>query len=317
MDSRTTDFRRRFVRWPAASRDPLHVEHIRERAGKAPGAREVKLSIVMPVYNEERTVASAVRAALSATYPCEVELIIVDDGSSDRTPQILEAVRDPRAIVHRHPTNLGKGAALQTAAELATGTHMVPFDADLEYSPADLPQMLEPVLHGRCDVVYGTRLFGAHTMYQSYRHAMGNRIMTLAANVLFDAYLSDLHTCLKLIPVDLFRSLELRENGFGLDTEITAKILRAGIRPFEVPVSYHSRSYAHGKKITARHGIECLVILARVRFTEPARRERVLEVVADRQLHADEVPPADGVIEADFRPRERQAAEAARGSATG
>src|SRR3954447_11069553 len=156
--------------------------------------------------------------------------------------------------------------------------------------------MLEPVIHGRCDVVYGTRLFGAHTMYQSYRHAMGNRLMTLAANLLFDAYLRDLHTCLKLVPTELFRSLDLRENGFGLDTEITAKLLKAGIRPFEVPVSYHSRSHALGKKITWKHGVECLRILARVRCA--GRAEPVLTEVANGQLHADEVLD---VIAAGFR----------------
>jgi glycosyltransferase involved in cell wall biosynthesis len=316
MDRRTTDFRRRFTRPSVAGRDPQHIDRIRSRGRGARGPRRVKLSIVMPVFNEERTVAQAVKAVLSARYPCDVQLIVVDDGSTDATPRILDAIRDPRAVVHHHPRNLGKGAALQTAARLATGSHLVPFDADLEYSPDDLPQMLEPVINGRCDVVYGTRLFGAHTMYQSYRHAMGNRLMTLAANLLFDSYLRDLHTCLKLVPTELFRSLDLRENGFGLDTEITAKLLKAGIRPFEVPVSYHSRSYALGKKITARHGIECLRILARVRLAEPARRERVLDAVADNQVHADEVLDAVEVIEADFRPRDH-AGSPDRRSATG
>jgi hypothetical protein len=126
-------------------------------------------------------------------------------------------------------------------------------------------------------VVYGTRLFGANTRYQSYRHAVGNRALTLAANLMFDAYLSDLHTCLKLMPLDLFRRFELREHGFGLDTEITALILQRGIRPFEVPVSYHSRSHDEGKKITYGHGVECLQVLARVRFSRfRLRRARSL-----------------------------------------
>src|SRR2546426_4230179 len=188
------------------------------RSHGTPRASALKLSILMPAFNEAATLAEAVDAVLSTAYPCDIELVIVDDGSTDATPDILGEIADPRVIAYRHPRNMGKGAALQTAAAIARGTHMVPFDADLEYSPADLPSMLEPVLEGRCEVVYGTRLFGVNTRYQSYRHGVGNRALTLAANVMFDAYLSDLHTCLKLMPLDLFRSFDLRENGFGLDT---------------------------------------------------------------------------------------------------
>ncbi len=231
----------------------------------------MKLSILMPAFNEQRTIADTVASVLRTRYPCDFELIIIDDGSSDATGKILTALNHPKAFVAAHPRNLGKGAALQTAAQMATGTHLVPFDADLEYDPADLVAMVIPVLQGRCRVVYGARLFGANTRYQSYTHAVGNRALTFAANVLFDAYLSDIHTCLKLMPVDLFRELQLHENGFGLDTEITAKLLKRGIRPFEVPVSYHSRSSASGKKITWRDGIECLAVLGRIRFHE--RRE--------------------------------------------
>ncbi|HEY3021986.1 MAG TPA: glycosyltransferase family 2 protein [Solirubrobacteraceae bacterium] len=244
------------------------------RSHGRPRASTLKLSILMPAYNEAATLAHAVDAVLSTPYPCEVELVIVDDGSTDATPEILGEVADPRVVVYRHPRNMGKGAALQTAAAIARGTHMVPFDADLEYSPADLPRLLEPVLEGRCEVVYGTRLFGVNTRYQSYRHGVGNRALTFAANLMFDAYLSDLHTCLKLMPLELFRSFDLRENGFGLDTEITARILKSGIRPFEVPVSYHSRSYDEGKKITSVHGVECLHVLARVRFGSVRGRAR-------------------------------------------
>jgi glycosyltransferase involved in cell wall biosynthesis len=234
----------------------------------------VRLSVLMPAYNEERTLNEAIAAVLGARYPCEIELIVVDDGSHDATGEHLREIDDPRVTVFHHPRNMGKGAALLTAAGIASGTHMVPFDADLEYAPEDISRMLEPVLAGRCDVVYGSRLFGVNTRYQSYRHAVGNRALTTLANVLFDSYLSDLHTCLKLIPLDLFRSLDLRETGFGLDTEITAKILKRGIRPFEVPVSYHSRSVDAGKKITYRDGFECLQVLTRIRF-----RRRALTVV--------------------------------------
>ena len=231
-----------------------------------------KLSIVMPVFNEQRTIARAVGQVLRTELPCEFELIIVNDGSTDGTSEILRALNHPAARVIEHPRNLGKGAALQTGAAVATGTHFVPFDADLEYDPADLARLITPVMQGRCDVVYGVRLFGANTRYQSYRHAMGNRALTLAASLMFDASLTDLHTCLKLVPVDLFRELDLTEDGFGLDTEITAKLLARGIPPFEIPVSYHSRSTAHGKKITWRDGVECLQVLARVRCSAAVRR---------------------------------------------
>ena len=241
------------------------------------------LSIVMPVYNEERTVARAIAEVLSAELPCDFELIVVNDGSTDRTSEILRALRHPRARVIDHPRNLGKGAALQTGGAVARGTHIVPFDADLEYEPDDLGRLIAPIMQGRCEVVYGVRLFGAHTRYQSYRHRLGNRALTLAASLMYDASLSDIHTCLKLLPVDLFRELELSEDGFGLDTEITAKLLARGTPPFEVPVTYHSRSVQSGKKINWRDGVQCLRVLARVRSR--ARRRRV-EHPADDPLEA-------------------------------
>jgi len=229
----------------------------------------------MPVFNEQRTIARAVGQVLRTELPCELELIIVNDGSTDGTSEILRALNHPAACVIEHPRNLGKGAALQTGAAVASGTHFVPFDADLEYDPADLARLVTPVIAGRCDVVYGVRLFGANTRYQSYRHALGNRALTLAASIMFDASLTDIHTCLKLLPVALFRDLCLSEDGFGLDTEITAKLLARGISPFEIPVSYHSRSTAYGKKITWRDGVECLQVLARVRAARPSRSEAV------------------------------------------
>jgi glycosyltransferase involved in cell wall biosynthesis len=203
---------------------------------------------------------------LSTEYPCDIELIVVDDGSTDRTAALLSAFRDDRVIVYRHPVNQGKGAALRSAAGLATGTHLLPFDADLEYAAEDIPRMLEPVLKGRSEVVYGTRLFGVNTVYQSYRYALGNRMLTSLANLFFNASLSDMHTCLKLMPAATMGQLSLSEIGFGLDTEMTALLLLRGIRPFEVPVSYYSRSHAEGKKINWRDAVRCVWILLRVRF---------------------------------------------------
>jgi glycosyltransferase involved in cell wall biosynthesis len=230
-----------------------------------PSMRPVMLSIIMPAYNEGRTIARAIEQVLDVPYPCPIELIVVDDGSRDDTADILDSILDPRVVIHRHATNRGKGAALLSGIDLARGTHVVPFDADLEYAPQDLLPLLRPVLNGRADVVYGSRLFGSNTVYQSYRYAMGNKVTTFVANVLFDSYISDLHTCLKLVPVELLRGLTLSEQGFGLDTEITARLLKAGHRPFEVPVSYHSRTHAEGKHLNWRDGVVCMSILFKVR----------------------------------------------------
>jgi hypothetical protein len=232
---------------------------------------QVKISILMCAYNEHRTIGRAVREVLAADYPCEVELIVVDDGSKDSTARIVAKIADPRVILHKHSHNMGKGAALRTAASLATGTHLLPFDADLEYSPKDIPRLIEPLLTGRFEVVYGTRLFGYNTVYQSFRYAVGNRILTTLTNVMFDSYLSDMHTCLKLMPLSLFNSVSLSENRFGLDTEVTATLLRLGYRPFEVPVSYYSRSHAQGKKINWRDAVACLRILFKVRFKKKSK----------------------------------------------
>ena len=249
-----------------------------------------KLSILMPAYNEESTIVQAVDEILSTEYPCEIELIVVDDGSTDRTEALLSRVEDDRLIVHRHLVNRGKGAALQTALSLASGTHLLPFDADLEYAADDIPRLLQPVLKGRCSVVYGARLFGCNTVYQSYRYALGNRLLTFMANILFNASLSDLHTCLKLIPAAMVKGLNLREIGFGLDTEITALMLRQGVRPFEVPITYYSRSHAQGKKITWRDAVACAWILLRVRVSHCSRQNAPHEMPSRPELGALKPP---------------------------
>ncbi len=243
----------------------------------------VKLSILMAAYNEERTILRAAHGILQCRFPCEVELIIVDDGSRDSTADLLKEIDDPRVIVNRHAKNSGKGAALLTAASLATGTHIIPFDADEEYAPEDIADLLVPVIKGRCDVVYGTRLFGCNTVYQSYRYAVGNKVLTHFTNILYNSYLSDLHTCLKLIPITMFRELNLTELGFGLDTQVTAMLLRRGVRPFEVPVSYFSRSREQGKKINWRDAVRCVWILVRTRFISIKRTRKVPAKPAELQ----------------------------------
>jgi glycosyltransferase involved in cell wall biosynthesis len=246
-----------------------------DRRSNSFDAGPVKLSILMAVYNEEKTITRVIDEILRAKLPCDFELIVVDDGSTDRSPMLLSLIDDPRVTVIHHPANQGKGTAILAAASLATGTHILPFDADLEYEPEDIPRMLEPVLKGRCEVVYGARLFGCNTMYQSYLYAVGNRLLTRMANILFNVHLTDLHTCLKLMPLVMLKSLDLHEKGFGLDSEITASLLRQGIRPFEVPVSYYGRSHAEGKKIKWRDAVACAWILLRVRARPRPRREPV------------------------------------------
>jgi Glycosyl transferase family 2 len=244
----------------------------------ASNAISIKLSILMCAYNEERTIMRAITEVLAADYPCDMELIVVDDGSTDATSTLLAHVDDPRVTVYSHAENQGKGAALLTAASFASGTYILPFDADLEYSPEDITRIICPVLKGRCEVVYGTRIFGFNTVYHSYGYAVGNRFLTRLANILFNAYLSDLHTCLKLIPLAMFRSLNPSEAGFGLDTEVTALLLKAGVRPFEVPVSYYSRSRNEGKKISWRDAFACIAILLKVRLlnSRPTQAARPL-----------------------------------------
>jgi dolichol-phosphate hexosyltransferase len=224
----------------------------------------VKLSILMPVYNEEERIAEALKQALAVEYPCEIELVVVNDGSRDGTGAILDAADDARLRVITHPRNAGKGAAIKTAVDSAEGDYMVILDADLEYDPMDIPKLLDPVLDGRAKVVYGNRTFGSHSAY-SFWYVMGNKAVTTAANVLFNSYIGDLETCFKLLPVSLYRSLEIKSRGFGMEAEVTGKLLRRKIRPYEVPISYRARGREEGKKITWKDGVEALWILGRER----------------------------------------------------
>jgi glycosyltransferase involved in cell wall biosynthesis len=229
----------------------------------------MKLSILMPVFNEEARLAEALKQVLAVDYPCDTELIVVDDGSRDGTRAILDQVDDARVRVIMHERNQGKGAAIRTAAENATGAYMVIFDADLEYDPKDIPRLLGPVLDGRATVVYGNRTFGSHSSF-SFWYVMGNKAVTTAANMLFNCYLGDLETCFKLMPVELYRTLDVRSRGFGMEAEVTGKLLRRRFRPYEVPISYTARSREEGKKITWRDGVAALWILGRERVRRSA-----------------------------------------------
>ena len=226
----------------------------------------VKLSILMPVYNEARTVQAVLKRVLDVSFPCRVEVVIVDDASTDGTAEILDQFHDERLIKLRHTVNRGKGAAVAVRIAAATSDFIVPLDADLEYRPEEIPKLLEPVLSGDAEVVYGSRTFGSHSAY-SYWYVQGNKALTTFANVLFNAYIADLETCFKLMPLDLLRSLNISSDGFGMEAEITGKLLARRIRPFEVPITYRARSREAGKKITWRDGVQAIWILARIRLT--------------------------------------------------
>jgi glycosyltransferase involved in cell wall biosynthesis len=255
-----------------------------------PATAPLTLSILVPVFNEQQRVNRVLKEALAVAYPVPVEIVVVDDGSTDETPQVLATVDDPRVVMVRHQRNRGKGAAIRTAADRAGGTHLVILDADQEYDPADIPALLRPVLAERTSVVFGNRHFHAHTAY-SYWYVMGNRLLTLTANILFNAYIGDLETGLKLMPVPLYRALDVRAAGFGMEAEVTGKLLRNGIRPYDVPISYHARSRVDGKKITWWDGVAALYILLRERI-RPRRSGLPLPVARRRTT----VPPKESLV---------------------
>ena len=243
----------------------------------------MKLSILIPAYNEAATVGVAVKRLLDIRYPCDIELVIVNDGSVDNTMDVLSSIDDPRVVITEHPVNRGKGAAVRTAASLASGDYMLVFDADLEYSAEDILSLLSPLQRGDAEVVYGVRTFGASTAH-SFWFVIGNRVNTFTANALFNTWISDLHTCLKLLPLAMFRELPVKENGFGLDTELTAMLLARGVRPYEVPIHYKARSREEGKKLTWGDGVEATWILLRVRLKKALtdRRTRVRKKLTRR-----------------------------------
>jgi len=221
----------------------------------------------MPVFNERHSVQAAINRVLRVE-PDQaggLELIVVDDGSTDGTSELLDEVAWPTNVhVFHQDRNRGKGAAVRRALEHARGEYSTVLDADLEYDPANIPSLLEPLLAGAADAVYGVRGFQAHSAY-SFWYVVGNKGVTLAANLLYNSWLSDLMTCHKLMSTSLFRSLDLRANGFAIEAEITARLLRRGGRIYEVPITYRARSRGEGKKLTPGDGLRVLATLARCR----------------------------------------------------
>jgi len=225
------------------------------------------LTILMPVFNERSTVMAAIDDALQADLPVSArELVIVDDGSTDGTRELLTRADLPDSVrVHFHERNSGKGSALRTALGHATGDFTAILDADLEYRAADLASLLEPLLAGDTNCVFGTRMWSSHAAF-SFWYVMGNKGVTLATNVIYNCWISDVMTCHKVMRTDLFRSLRLRECGFAIEPEIAARVLRSGERIYEVPISYRARSRAEGKKLTAADGLRVLRTLVRCRI---------------------------------------------------
>jgi len=235
----------------------------------AGNAQQPVLSILMPVFNELHTVQRAVSETLATPGLPELELILVDDGSTDGTRDLLrESDFGPNVRVFFHDANQGKGAAVRTALEHARGRFSAILDADLEYAPGDLVPLLEPLLEGLSRAAFGVRVFNGYTSH-SYLYVLGNRGVTWAANVLFNCYLRDLMTCHKAIETELFRSLPLTARGFEIEAEIAAQLLRRRVRIFEVPVHYHARSHDDGKKLTTTDGLRVLRMLVRCRL-QPA-----------------------------------------------
>ena len=219
----------------------------------------------MPVFNEEDRLPVAIEHALSVDYPFETELLIVDDGSTDRTPEIIASAVGPGVRSLRLDPNRGKGAALIAGVQEARGEWTGVLDADLEYRAEDLIPLMKPLLEGRANAAFGVRGFRGHTSH-SYLYVLGNKFVTMAANVLFNVYLADLMTGHKVIRTDIFQSLPLRERGFAIEPEIAARLLQRGERIYEVPVEYDARQHHEGKKLTSVDGLRVLRTLVRTRL---------------------------------------------------
>jgi len=224
------------------------------------------LSVVMPVYNETSTIDEIIRRTLAV--PVRVQLIVVDDCSTDGTRDILTALqRELGFTLVFQPQNAGKGSALRRGFQEVRGDLVVIQDADLEYSPEEFPDLIELICQGRADVVYGSRFLGKHRVFM-FTHYMGNRLLTMATNVLYNTMLTDMETCYKVMRTEVLRSMTLEANGFGIEPEMTAKIFKRGYRVYEVPITYDGRGYDEGKKIGWRDGFVALWVLVKFRFSE-------------------------------------------------
>jgi glycosyltransferase involved in cell wall biosynthesis len=230
------------------------------------------LSILIPVYNEAQTITQVLQAVFEAPcYSLNKELIVVDDGSTDGTREILANLDSERlnAKVIFHEKNQGKGAALRTAQQHAQGDIILIQDADLEYDPKEYPELLKPILEVRADVVYGSRLSGGKpTRAFKIVHLFANRFLSLLTNILYNSTLTDMETCYKVFRAPIFKKITIRSNRFDFEPEITAKVLKQGVRLYELPISYYGRDYNEGKKITWRDGFSAIFALLKYRLMD-------------------------------------------------
>ncbi len=228
----------------------------------------MKLSLIMPVYNEGETLETVLRRVGEVPMPVPYELVVVDDGSHDGAVDRIDRAWLPNAddvIVVKARRNQGKGAALRKGFAVATGDILGVQDADLEYDPMQIPELVRPLLDGRAEVVFGTREFGAHASF-SFWYVVGNKALSLFASALFDRYVTDIYTCYKFMTRHRYEQLHLTADGFEIEAELAGGVLRNGARVYEIPISYAARSRAEGKKITPRDGITGLSRLVRVRL---------------------------------------------------
>jgi glycosyltransferase involved in cell wall biosynthesis len=223
------------------------------------------LSVIVPVYNERATVIEILRRMRAVELPLELEIVVVDDGSTDGTDKALRAVEDSTVRVLHHGTNRGKGAAIRTGLGVVRGDLVLIQDADLEYDPEDWPKLLAPILRGRANVVYGSRFTGERKNMLVW-HWIGNRLLSGVTNVLYNTTLSDMETCYKLFDRRVLEGITIRSDRFEFEPEITAKVLRRGHRIYEVPISYTGREFDEGKKITWKDGVGALKTLVKYRF---------------------------------------------------
>ena len=223
------------------------------------------LTVIIPVFNEERTIERVVRAV--AAVDLDKEIVVVDDASTDRTPDILEKLASEGLIRRfRQDRNQGKGAAVRTGISEARGDICVIQDADLEYQPRDFPELIRPILEMDADAVYGSRFMGPHRVFL-YWHYAANRLLTWMTNLLYDTMLTDMETGYKAVRTHILRDMNLKSNTFDIEPEITAKLFKRGHKVFEVPITYNGRTYAEGKKIRAKDAVLALVALIRFRFS--------------------------------------------------
>ncbi len=229
------------------------------------------LSILMPVYNEVSTIHEIISRVEAADLgQVRKELIIVDDGSKDGSREALKKLAESsQHKIYFHGQNMGKGAALRTALHYATGDIVLIQDADLEYDPAEYAELIKPILEGRADVVYGSRLSGAKVSRAfNFWHYIGNKMLTFITNLLYNAILSDMETCYKVFRADVIKSFLIKSNKFDFEPEITAKVLKRKYKLYEMPISYYGRDFAEGKKITWRDGFAAIWALVKYRFVD-------------------------------------------------